>query len=93
MASSSLDSFALLAANTAMVAAADFMAHEGLCPTDRVLKRITVEMRATVKAAISEALEDGKAAFDAGMTQIASRTMTLTFANAGIAAVKNVMDC
>ena len=92
MATTALDSFGTFAANQAMQGTADFLKAHGLNPTDAVLKRITDELRVQVKAALSEALEDGKAALDAGMTAAAMQTVAATFRLAGHRAVQEVMD-
>ncbi len=91
---SSLDAVGKFLADQAMQGAADYLKAHDLQPTDAVLGRIVGSIRARCKAALAEALQDGKEALDAGPggAAFAPATMAATFRLVGIEAARDTME-
>lgn len=84
----SIDRLGTIGAEVAMKAAADYMRAKGIVWTDAVITAVTDALRVTCKAAVGPALDDAKAAFEAGMPDAAQATFLASMRLAGIEAVK-----
>lgn len=88
MLTSSLDQLGTVAAETSMKAAGEYLARVGFTVTDYGAASEIVKRHC--KAALTQALDDARAALDAGMGRVAAETFTASMRLAGIAAGREI---
>ena len=86
-----IDSLGTIAAEVAMKAAADYMRVNRIASTEANITAVVDALRVTCKEAVGPALDDAKAAIDAGMPDVAQATFLASIRLAGIAAVKRAI--